>query len=154
MRLGQDFLVTARRLSRANPSRPRQADLKRAISTAYYALFHTLAHESADRFIGTGNNASKQAWVQVYRALDHRFAKDAGQRAKKLGFPKEIVNFADTFRDLQEERHRADYDPSARFTRGDALIAVANAEQAMADLRNAPKQDRAAFAALVLFKRR
>jgi hypothetical protein len=86
--LSDDLIVTARRLARANPNRPRQADLRRAVSTAYYAVFHALARQCADRFVGTGHNRSRPAWQQVYRALDHGFAKNACFQAANLGFPK------------------------------------------------------------------
>lgn len=154
MALSQDLIVTARRLTRANARRPRQADLKRAVSKVYYAVFHALAHECADRFIGTGRSRSQAAWHQVYRALDHGFAKDAGRKAAKLGFSREIANFADIFWELQELRHQAGYDPSTRFSRAEAVLAVTSAELATAELGRADLRDRAAFAALVLLKRR
>lgn len=34
--------------------RPRQAELRRAMSAAYYALFHALAYCCADRLAGSG----------------------------------------------------------------------------------------------------
>ena len=52
--------------------RPRQADLRRAISTAYYALFHTLAGNCANLLVGgRASTRTRQAWRQLYRALDH-----------------------------------------------------------------------------------
>jgi hypothetical protein len=152
--LSHDLIGTARRLARANPSRPRQADLRRAVSTAYYAVFHALARQCGDRFIGTGQNRSRPAWKQVYRALDHGFAKKACFRAANLGFPSGVVTFADIFARLQDERHRADYDPEARYTRADVQAFVGMAEQATSALSEAPLGDRAAFTALVLLKRR
>ena len=65
------LLTTARKLARANPRKPSQADLKRAISTAYYAVFHVLAKQCADAFAGSGPGRSDKAWNQVYRALEH-----------------------------------------------------------------------------------
>ena len=46
----QDLISGARLLAQGNGrrGRPRQADLCRAVSTAYYALFHTLAGCGAD----------------------------------------------------------------------------------------------------------
>ena len=32
--------------------RPREAELRRTVSTAYYALFHTLARSGADLLVG------------------------------------------------------------------------------------------------------
>lgn len=152
--MGDDLIVTARRLARANPRKPRQADLRRSISTAYYAAFHTLAHQSADLFVGVGVARNSQAWTQVYRALEHGFAKNACKQAGNLGFPPDVVTFANLFVLMQEERHRADYDPGTRYSRAETLIIISNAVQAIAALKRADRQDRRAFAVHVLLKRR
>ena len=48
---------------------PSQADMRRAISTAYYALFHTLAASNAELIAGQPqSNISSYAWERVYRA--------------------------------------------------------------------------------------
>ena len=57
-------------------SRPRESDLRRAISTTYYALFHALCQNCADAFIGTqGAERSKTAWRQAYRSPRHNLVK-------------------------------------------------------------------------------
>ena len=38
----EDLLEQANHLARREPKRPKQASLRRAVSTAYYALFHLL----------------------------------------------------------------------------------------------------------------
>ena len=119
-----DLIVTARRLARASPKKPRQADLKRAISTAYYALFHAMARESADLLVGVGQNRADKAWAQVYRALEHGFAKKACGQVRALGFPPTICSCADAYVTLQEARHDADYDPIHRVLRADALAVI------------------------------
>ena len=148
------LLTTARKLARANPRKPSQADLKRAISTAYYAVFHVLAKQCADAFAGTGPGRSDKAWNQVDRALEHGFAKNACKQASNLGFPPGIVTFATAFVALQEERHRADYDPESRYSRAQALDFVQQAEQAIQALKGAPTPDRRALAVLVMLKQR
>ena len=42
MRLPEGLLEQAQHLVKREPKRPKQASLRRAISTAYYALFHLL----------------------------------------------------------------------------------------------------------------
>ena len=128
--------------------------MRRAVSTTYYALFHALAKDCADRLIGTSQARSQGAWRQVYRALEHGFAKNAGAQAEALGFPDSIVDFADTFTGLQEERHTADYNPDSRYTLADARTLISRADQDITDLRGTSNRDLAAFAALVLLKRR
>jgi hypothetical protein len=68
--------------------------------------------------------------------------------------PKEVVTFADIFVRLQDERHRADYDPETRYTRADVQAFLSMAESAVSALSEAPRDDRTAFAALVLLKKR
>ena len=41
-----DLLEQARHLAKRGKKRPRQASLRRAVSTAYYALFHLLISEA------------------------------------------------------------------------------------------------------------
>ena len=70
-----DFIETARHLT-SSTGRPRQTDLRRAVSTTYYALFHCLAACYADTIVGgPGAKRSKPAWRQAYRALNHGSAK-------------------------------------------------------------------------------
>jgi uncharacterized protein (UPF0332 family) len=152
--LPDDLIDTARRLARANPGRPRQADLKRAVSTAYYALFHALARQCADLLIGVGQNRSDPAWTQVYRSLEHGIAKNACKAAANTGFPGGIVTFANTFISMQEKRHSADYNPDARYTQADVLLLIRNAEQAIASLKGEPRKDRRAFAVSVLMQKK
>ena len=70
----RDLIATARGLAEGDPRRPSQANLRRAVSTAYYAMFHCLAGTAADLLIG---GSRSEAWHQVYRALEHGSAKGA-----------------------------------------------------------------------------
>jgi uncharacterized protein (UPF0332 family) len=146
-------LTTARKLS-ASARRPRQADLKRAVSTAYYALFGFLAKECADLLVGKGKARKLPCWRHVHRALDHGFAKGACNEVANLKFPAEIVQFANTFIQTQEQRHTADYDPDSRFARAEAIAIIDGVEQSIADYKLASRADRLAFVVLVLLKRR
>jgi len=71
-----------------------------------------------------------------------------------MAFPPEIIGCAKEFIELQEVRHKADYDPVARFTRTAALEWVSRAESAIIRLRSAPRRDRKAFALHLLLRRR
>jgi len=148
-----DFIATAREFAGSRGGKPRQTNVKRSVSTAYYALFHTLAKFCADTLIGT-NARSRGAWQQVYRALDHNFAKNACQNGNISRFPREIQDFANAFVTLQSKRHSADYDPFARVYKSDALTNLANAEVVIKGFNKAPLRHRKAFAAWVLLKQR
>lgn len=52
-----DFLETARDLTTSSTRRPRQTNLRRAVSTTYYALFHCLAKCCADMVVGGAGRA-------------------------------------------------------------------------------------------------
>jgi hypothetical protein len=149
-----DLIATARLLAGAGSRRPRQVDLKRAISTAYYALYHAMAGDAADLLVGKRSSRSTGAWVQVHRALEHGFAKDACKKARSQGFTLGICSCADAFVKLQEARHEADYNPIHRVYRADAVAAITLAEQAIKDLRSSTRSDRTAFAVHVLLKKR
>ncbi len=148
------LLGAAHRLASASRGRPAQPYLKRAVSTAYYALFEALARECADSFVGTGRARNTPAWVQVYRALEHGFAKNACLQAKNLSLPATTIAFADAFTALQEQRHQADYDPAARFSRAEVIDLITLAETAIRSLRSATRTERRDFAVLVLLRRR
>jgi uncharacterized protein (UPF0332 family) len=147
-------IVTARKLAHASPGKPRQADLRRAISTAYYALFHALAKDAADLLVGVGPNRPDKAWSHLYRSLQHGDAKAACVAVLTMNFPAQIKDCAEIFIELQRLRHDADYDPDQQYVRADAQEAIKYAEDAIAALKSAPKRDRRAFAVQLLHKKR
>jgi uncharacterized protein (UPF0332 family) len=149
-----DLIETARMLATAGPGRPKQSNLKRAISTAYYALFHAFAHDAADLLVGGGVSRKRSSWRQVYRALEHGTAKSACAEAKHPPFAQRIVSCASAFVTLQQARHSADYDPGHRLTLADAKSRITLAEQAVQDLLLCSKPDRRDFAVHLLFKKR
>ena len=149
-----DLIAQANRLARATKQRPRQVDLNRAVSNAYYALFHALARLCADCVVGAGKDRSEKAWVQTYRALAHGHAKNACAQARNKNFPPEILRFASAFVEQQQLRHDADYDPSKTFKRTEVLSIALRAERAILDMRTVARPDLRAFVALVLLPER
>ena len=148
----RDLIETARGLTELSPRRPSQANLRRALSTAYYAVFHCLAATVADTLMGKSRN---DAWYQTYRALEHGSARMACQNMQAMqGFPPEIRNFAKAFIALQRVRHQADYALDGRYYKPDVLAVIEAAEMAIAWLEGADLRHRRRFAAHVLFKRR
>ena len=103
----QELIVTARKLAKASPMKPRPADLRRAVSTAYYTLFHTLAYTCADRLIDTGLRRHKPDWRQVYRSLHHGFARSACERCVQLAVPDEIVRFGNSLSQASNQHKTA-----------------------------------------------
>ena len=147
-----DFIATARDLAQAGTrGRPRQTNLRRAVSTTYYALFHAIAGCCADTLVGgPSSDRSEGAWLQVYRALEHGYARRRCAHRDIEKFPIEIQDFANQFVQMQQERHRADYSPTGRFYRDWVLQTIAEAEYQLDRFSRVPLRDRRAFAVHVL----
>lgn len=151
-----NLIATSRTLADTGRlGRPRQTDLRRAVSTAYYAMFHCLAACCADLLVG-GSSADRneRAWVQTYRALDHGAARRRCAAAAIRDFPAAIQQFAAVFLDLQEKRHRADYAPEDNFPRLIVLKDISAVETAIARLQQVPAKERRAFAVYLLLSAR
>ncbi len=149
-----DFLETAADLLSAK--KPRDSNLRRAVSTIYYALFHTITKSGADLLVGTqGADRSLPAWRQVYRAFDHGVIKSSCGNARVMSkFPSEIQDFANFFLETQQKRHDADYDPTEKFYKSDVLSLIDDAKKNIKKFKGCSSKDRQAFVALVLLKNR
>jgi hypothetical protein len=111
-----------------------QAELRRAVSTAYSALFHLLVSETA---LNWSRDSSRNA---LGRMFDHSLMKKVSSRiadSKKTPFTGEdptIVSglrfLAEIFVELQNERHVADYDNGRIWTPLDAIVPIASAKTA------------------------
>ena len=133
---------------------PTQTDLKRAISTGYYALFHFISQGCADELAGGGAKPLSRAAAQVYRSLDHRDIAAACDKARSssIGFPKEITELARVFDDMIRARQRADYDPASTFVLLQVEDKLREVETVISGHGAADKDDRRAFAILVAVK--
>lgn len=148
-----DFIATARDLAGANSKgRPRETNIRRAVSSTYYALFHCLATCNANMLVGgPGANRSQPAWRQAYRGLQHGTARQRCERQNIIiKFPDEIQDFAERFVDMQQKRHEADYDPDATFSKSDVIQDITDAEDVIRCFNSVPVRDRRAFAVYVL----
>ena len=158
----QHFIDAARILAEVDEGstgrgRPRQVRLRRAVSTAYYAMFHAVCASNADALIGaTPSIQGTEPWSHAYRAPDHRPIKNRLEEyGKKSGIHPAISAFASTFGILQEQRFDTDYDPQKAFTRREVDRLINRAEAATATFVMVPLQDRRDLAAyLVLFRKR
>jgi len=132
--LPEHLLEQAQHLAGRERTRPRQASLRRAVSTAYYAFFHFLIREAVRQ---VGPNLSEENHNRAYRWFDHgamyRVARIFSQDVVRVPNSKEILiqdtgaDFrfvAQQFANLQELRHIADYDPGATFVRADVMTII------------------------------
>lgn len=147
-----DLIATARDLA-GTPGGPlpRQTNLRRAVSTTYYAMFHCLANNCADLLVGeVGADRDEPAWEQAYRALQHGTAARRCNNSAVRRFPGEIRIFAEKFADMQGQRESADY--ASEFTSEQAKVIedINSAETAIVQFLQAPARDRRGFAVYVL----
>ena len=133
---------------------PSNEHIRRAISNAYYALFHALASGNAASLVGSPSDAASiAAWSRVYRGLDHTTARRELQRHRQE-FSVQALNFADTFRDMQQLRHLADYDHNAALTLIRASVALDQTEAAILDYSQVALSEQTYIAALTLIRPR
>lgn len=148
-----DFIAAARLLAtHPRRGRPPETNLRRAVSTTYYGLFHCLAECCADTLVGgPGSNRSRAAWLRVYRGLQHGTARERCLEQNVIAnFPVELRVFAQVFADMQPLRNQADYNPDAEFSRKNVILLINESENAIRGFPNAPIADRRAFAVHVL----
>lgn len=142
---------------------PRQVDVRRAISAAYYAVFHALLTAAADEVVGKTKRGSTDHSL-AYRSINHRWLRDMcveaakTQPGKKLsalvpvgGFGPNLQKLAEAVVELQQRRHEADYNPGIRVKTADALFAISTARSAIRRLAKAPAAKRKRFLLCLLF---
>jgi uncharacterized protein (UPF0332 family) len=122
MAFADDLLEQAQHLARREPKRPKQASLRRAISTAYYALFHLLTTSAATNWKHVGQRAG------LARAFDHRRMREASDkianrqyRGQNAVVVTRLRVVAKAFTGLQQDRNTADYDGSRQWSRREVL---------------------------------
>jgi hypothetical protein len=163
MPLAQDLLEQARFLSQreAGRGRPRQASLRRAVSTAYYAVFHLLSADAAAQACLVSPAGLRE---RVQRALAHDTMKQAANAFQSNNLPAHVApilgrpiatsvtSVARSFMRLQEERHKADYDLADQFDRRGVQGIISQAEQIFKDWNAVRNSDDArVFLASLMF---
>ncbi len=161
MALANDLLAQAHRLLGSELEQPNQADLRRAVSAAYYALFHRLI---ADAVQTIGPRRPTHLPARIARAFSHsemkQVCRSISERRVSLvlrglqpsGFSPAVIAVVRYFAELQDERQRTDYDLLAVYTRVEALEIVDAAEKAFREWEEVREQDEAnVFLSALLF---
>jgi hypothetical protein len=138
MAFAEDLLKQAFLLVNKEPRNPTQASLRRSVSTAYYALFHLLIQE------GSANWSRLDTRDYLARAFEHRTMKDASTRAENATYdaavPPQVVaklrSVARAFRELQHQRHLADYSNATKWDRIKASAKVNQSKTAFSDWKS------------------
>ncbi len=163
MDLADALLGQADELLALDNRRPKQVNLRRAVSSTYYALFHRLINDAVSQTTGprSDGRATREAmsrWFRhgtMARTADlfarplsikrsnplRRLLVDDAVKPPTPRLPPDLVALAETFAALQEARHTADYDLSAWYSRATARALVERghaAFDAVANLRGQP----------------
>lgn len=165
------LLEVAERLAPAEPGRgrPSYTAHRRAVSTAYYAVFHALANRVAmavfseadqsfrqkiQRWIGHGNIRTVAVWMSQ---LEGASAGSPPAHIAALLAPAEgtahidedTLAIADGFLELNEKREEADYDHEAIFTRPDTRGHIALARDVVATIERTDSDSAKRFFGLI-----
>lgn len=158
-----ELLAQAEYLIDAGTRPPSEADLRRAISACYYALFHALLGDASALTAGTVHPVLGQA---VRRTVEHAqlkracalFERSLGnmpgvlQAAIAAPIEPELTRVVKIVPELQDARFAADYDAQKRVGRPDAEHWLKQARAAHDDwlaVRGTPNA--VAFLTVVLF---
>jgi len=142
--------------------RPKPIWLRRAASSAYYALFHSVVLTSCERLVGS---ASVEDQLRLTRSFSHQAVSGvcdaivSGRGLPEHALPlavsltgTPIEGVASAFQSLRVQRHQADYDHLATFSKEGVLAAIADAERGIQQLRTAQIRDQEIFASLLSLK--
>lgn len=162
MTLHHDLLEQARHLAFREPGKPRQASLRRAVSTAYYSLFHFLLHEATNWLFPARPAALRERASRAFTHFEVKnvceiFAKEKGGIKDLTADPleRQLAEIAATFVELQDARQRADYDLMQAFDRVQVVGYIDRTRLAIAKwdtIKNNPNAN-AFLAALLIHNR-
>jgi hypothetical protein len=159
-----DQLENAELLATSGRTRPRQAALRRAVSTSYYALFQALCELTARNLVGW--RTPWDGFTPVFRSVEHARARAVlGSLRTPHPLGAEVERIGIAFRELQDAREWADYNPEPHFdrrrvengpnfSREEALRFVAIARDAVGQLNSLDEGVQKRLAALLIARRR
>ena len=96
---------------------------------------------------------TEHAWSRIYRGLNHNTARRNLMQDWSL-FSPQVQQFAEVFAELQDERHRADYNPGKTFTLPETIAWIDRAEAAIESFMQTDADERKMVAIQSLIGRR
>lgn len=132
-------------VNNAPPGGPSRETIHRAVSTAYYAVFHAVNASNAEVEHGVPTTeAAARAWTYTYRRMRHNLAANRlGQHLFQLTHHARFL--ANGFTNLKTARETADYDPNRTLTSGDANYWLGEARNALNALQAMTVAERQIF---------
>lgn len=139
MAFHDDLLELAQDIANLHPENPHQASLRRAVSTAYYALFHLLISEA------TANWARPELRALLGRCFDHGPMKTASEtkvsqintafkdkppESMEKTLAIRLRTVANAFIQAQQRRNDADYNIAKEWTPVEVYTQIASVNEA------------------------
>lgn len=114
---------------------PRNVNLRQAVSSAYYAVFHAVVLAAVGHLLPAGTGDERRRLARSFSHSNLRLAceyvvtpdrtpSETRPIAKTASGNASLVDVAEALLSLQEARHLADYDHLADFTKVGVLQAV------------------------------
>ena len=145
MSLASDLLDQAEMLAKREPKNPKQASLRRAVSAAYYALFHLLAEDAATLFAGLCGRSDMGTVSRITRTFAHLDMKKVAEKfanselptafqssGQKYATPDDLKLVTVVFGLLYQARQEADYNTGEPVIRSEAQKLIQKAKEAFA----------------------
>lgn len=146
MAFADDLLKDAYHLAARGGKNPRQSSLRRAVSSAYYALFHLLIAD----FVLNWRRPDQR--VRLGRMFEHgKMIRAKFQGGAPTPVEAHLKKVIAAFAQLQEDRKTADYDFGRNWSRIDVTNTLATASEAFKAWRTIRKEKIAQDHLLTMF---
>ena len=145
MSLPAELLDQAEMLLKREPKNPKQASLRRAVSAAYYAIFHLLAEAAARQFAELCGRADKATVARIGRSFAHAEIKKVSDKFANSELPTALQSMTDVYQSpndlalvaevfglLYQARMEADYNTGEPVNRPETQEQIEKAKAAFA----------------------
>lgn len=141
--------------ARLDGSLHREANLRRATSDLYYAMFHAICEALVELFeVVPESEAYKSAMRSLYRTVEHGYVERRCRKIIEEGkFSSPLLDFAKQLVSLKNKREEADYDPLETFAIREVKKDLQITETRLAAFWAADPAERAAFAFILGLRR-
>jgi uncharacterized protein (UPF0332 family) len=146
--LADELLEDAHDLETRGNAARRPSYMRRAISTAYYAVFHLFVEDFVEHWEFEDQRA-RLGRMFNHGAMRADFtAKDTKNRTP---IEQELVDVITAFKQLQKNRHRADYDSGWKLVETDVRSSIIRAEEVFTKWRKIKDENIARHHLLSMF---
>lgn len=151
--LSEPLLTVAR--ARLDDRLHSEANLRRATSDLYYAMFHAICEALVEPFgVVQDSEAYKGAMRSLYRNVEHGHAERQCRKIIEEGkLSPEMLNFAQYYVSMKNKREEADYDPLSTFSIQKVRKDLQITETRLNAFWAADPAERAAFAFMIGLRR-